>query len=233
MAETTFAVTQTAPGASARVLLVDRLALGQGQVVLTTENDANARRCVSSGRLVAGCGLRVIGSRGQELPDDTVGELVISSASMFSGYRNDPEQTASVLATGWYTSGDLGFRHEGEVYVIGRRKDLIIHAGKNIYPEDIEAVVNEVAGVIPGRVVAFGHEDEASGTENVCVIAETDRARADAPALRLAVLEAVAQIGVPVGRFYPAPARWLVKSSSGKPSRKLNGERAVRELEWL
>ncbi len=233
MAETTFAVTQTTPGTCARVLPVDRLALGRAEVVLTTGDDPNARRCVSSGRLVPGCDLRVIGARGEELPDGAVGELVIASTSMFSGYRNDPEQTASVLSDGWYASGDLGFRHEGEIYVIGRRKDLIIHAGKNIYPEDVEAAVNDVPGVIPGRAVAFGYEDEVAGTESVCVIAETDLARIDAPTLRLAVLDAVAQIGVAVGRFYPAPARWLVKSSSGKPSRKLNGERAVRELEWF
>ena len=89
-------------------------------------------------------------------------------------YRNAPSATAAVLHDGWYDSGDYGFQMTGELFVIGRKKDIIILAGKNIYPEDVEAVVAEVDGVIPGRVVAFGREDEATGTECVCVVAETE-----------------------------------------------------------
>ena len=92
--------------------------------------------------------------------------------SLFDGYRNYPEKTAEVLADGWYFSGDYGFVHDGEYYVVGRKKDLIIVAGNNVFPEDVEDAVGTVPGVMPGRVVAFGVEDERLGTEVLCVIAE-------------------------------------------------------------
>jgi fatty-acyl-CoA synthase len=230
MAETTFAVTQTRPGARARALPLDRDALAQGRAV-SAGDPARTRRCVSSGVPIEGCAVRVLGPSGEELEDDRTGELAIASESIFSGYRNDPEQTARVLRDGFYASGDLGFRHEGEIYVVGRKKEIIIQAGKNLYPGDIEDAVSQVAGVVPGRVVAFGREDDATGTEEVCVVAETDGG-VERRALRVAVLEAAAQIGVAVGRLYVAPSRWLVKSTSGKLGRKQNAERALRELEW-
>jgi len=112
--------------------------------------------------------------------------------------------------------------------VIGRRKDVIIVAGKNLYPEDIEDAVAEVPGVIAGRVVAFGEEDEALGTEVVVVIAETELdGEAERKALRLAVVKAGMAIDVTIARVHLAPPRWLIKSSSGKPSRRANKDRAV------
>ena len=89
----------------------------------------------------------------------SIGEIAIKSVSMFDGYRNYPEKTAEVLEDGWYYSGDYGFKYKDEYYIIGRKKDIIIVAGNNIYPEDIEDAVSKVEGIIPGRVVAFGEED--------------------------------------------------------------------------
>ena len=80
----------------------------------------------------------------------------MKSVSLFDGYRNNPEKTAEVLRDGWYFSGDLGFRWDEEYYVIGRRKDIIIVAGKNLYPEDVEDALHAVPGIVPGRVVVFG-----------------------------------------------------------------------------
>jgi acyl-CoA synthetase (AMP-forming)/AMP-acid ligase II len=134
--------------------------------------------------------------------------------------------TAKVLRDGEYRSGDYGFRYRDEYYVIGRHKDLIIVAGKNLYPEDIEDAVGEVPGVITGRVVAFGVEDAALGTEIVAVIAETAADREeDRWALRLEIIRAGMAIDVTVERVYLAPPRWLIKSSSGKPSRRANKDR--------
>jgi len=157
-----------------------------------------------------------------------VGELAIRSATAFDGYRNLPEDTARVQAGGWYFSGDLGFEWEGEYYVIGRKKDLIIVAGENRYPEDIEDEVGRVPGVLPGRVVAFGLEDEARGTELVCVVAETDVPEGAARRrLAMQIVRAGMAIDVTVSRVHLAPPRWLIKSSSGKPSRSANRERVL------
>jgi fatty-acyl-CoA synthase len=230
MAETTFAVTQTIPGQPASQLTVDRSELACGRVRPTSPGP-QSRVCVSSGFPIADCTVRVVNDQGEDLPDDQVGELVIRSASMFDGYRNYPEKTAEVLKDGWYYSGDYGFRHQGEYYVIGRKKDLIIVAGKNIYPEDIEDVINGVPGVIPGRVVAFGMDDLELGTEQVAVVVESEHHGTSRVAeIRRGVVQAGMEIGVTISAVYVVPPRWLIKSSAGKPSRKANRERVLNEL---
>jgi len=120
----------------------------------------------------------------------------------------------------------------GECFVIGRMKDVIIVAGKNLYPEDIEAAVGGVPGVLPGRVVAIGRENPALGTEEVCVIAETNETDpARLRALGLAVKQAGMGANVTIARVAFVPPRWLYKSSSGKPMRKANQER-LGEVRW-
>lgn len=227
MAETTFAVTQTTPGCAARELHVDREELSGG-VVRLTEDVCRARICVSSGVLIPACEARIVGESGEDLPDGRVGEIAIRSTSLFNGYRNNPEKTAEVLKEGWFYSGDYGFLHGDEYYVIGRKKDLIIVAGKNVYPEDIEDAIGQVKGVIPGRVVAFGVEDDDLGTEQICVVAETGvEGEKEKKSLHAAIVVAGMQIDVTISRTYLVPPRWLIKSSSGKPSRRENKERAL------
>ena len=231
MAETTFAVTQTVPGRPPHVLAAEREALARGQFV-GAQGDKPARQCVSSGKLISGCTARISGPDGQAVPDGQIGEIVIRSVSLFTGYRNNPEATAAALKDGWYFSGDYGFRWDNEYYVIGRKKDILIVAGKNLYPEDIEDAAQTVPGVTPGRVVAFGLEDEQAGTELVCVVAETEvTGPEERKRLRLALVEAGMAIDVTISRVYLAPPRWLFKSSSGKPSRSANRQRVLDELQ--
>lgn len=231
MAETTFAVTQTEPGRAPSVLSADRAALEQGHYQPVMDGQ-EARVCVSSGPPIKGCDVRVLAGDGRELPEDRVGEIVIRSGSLFSGYRNRPDLTAAALRDGWYYSGDLGFRHQGEYFVMGRKKDLIIVAGKNVFPEDVEDMVGSVPGVIPGRVVAFGVDDEALGTEQVWVVAETDeKDRAMLAALKTAIIRRVMMMDVTINHVELVEPRWLFKSSSGKPSRSANRARLLTALE--
>ena len=132
------------------------------------------------------------------------------------------------MKDGWYFSGDYGARYDGEYYILGRKKDIIIVAGNNISPEDVEDAVNEVPGVIPGRVVAFGVEDSESGTELVGVIAETGETdEKGLKAIRRKIGEAGIRIDVAISRVYLVPPRWLIKSSAGKLSRKANRQRIL------
>jgi len=225
MAETTFAVTQTAPGVEPAVLPVDRVELAKGKVAPPAEGNAT-RFCVSSGRLIPGCEVRIVDEGRGDLPDGLVGEVAIKSTSMFDGYRNYPEKTAAVLRNGWYYSGDYGFRHGSDYYIVGRKKDIIIIAGNNIYPEDVEAAVGAVEGVIPGRVIAFGEENEDVGSERLAVMAETDvSGEADRNRLRMEIVKAGMSIDVSISKVYLAPLRFLIKSSAGKPSRQANKDR--------
>ncbi|MBK9519316.1 MAG: AMP-binding protein [Anaeromyxobacter sp.] len=228
MAETTFAATQTRPGAPARVFSAERGALAGGRVVLAGD-PAVARRCVSSGHPIPGCTVQVTDEDQSPLPEGRVGELWIRSAYLFDGYRNNEEETQRAMSGGWYRSGDLGFVQEGEVFVVGRKKDLIIVAGKNLYPEDIEDAVGSVEGVLPGRVVAWGAFDDATGTEQVCVVAESEATEgADLKRLKTRIQVAGSAMDVTIARVHLVPPRWLIKSSSGKPSRKTNAERIER-----
>jgi acyl-CoA synthetase (AMP-forming)/AMP-acid ligase II len=162
------------------------------------------------------------------MPENRVGTVAISSVSLFGGYRNNPEKTHRVLKDGWYVTGDRGFLHHGEYYIIGRGDDVIVFAGRNIFPEDIEHVVNKVKGVIPGRVVAFGIDDPKTGTEDVCVVVETElEEKEKREGLILAIKQAGMGIDVTLDKVYLAPPRSLIKSSSGKISRKMNRERIV------
>ncbi len=233
MAETTFAVTQSKPGEAPKQVYADREMLKQGKLKLI-DDPSQARICVSSGHVIEGCGVKIVGDNREELSSDSFGEIAISSVSMFDGYRNYPEKTAEVLSDGWYYSGDYGFMKDGECYVIGRKKDIIIVAGKNIYPEDVEDTVSKVEGVLPGRVIAFGIDDEALGTEVVCVIAESNITdEKEKKELRMRILQATLANDETVGRVYIVPPRWLIKSSAGKPSRKANRERIDEQKEFL
>jgi acyl-CoA synthetase (AMP-forming)/AMP-acid ligase II len=227
MAETTFAVTQTEPGFEARMLTVDRNALAR-KIVQPPQYAGLEKICVSSGKPISDCLLKIIDENGVELPENRVGKVFIKSISLFDGYRNKPETTSQVLKDGWYSSGDIGFLHNGEYFIIGRGDDVIIVAGKNIFPEDIEDVVNNVKGVIPGRIVAFGVENLETGTEDVAVIAETSCEDAiEKNPLELTIKQAGMDIDVTISVVYLVPPRWLIKSSSGKPSRKANKERIL------
>ncbi len=227
MAEVTLGLTVTDSGKPITELAVDRNELSLGRMKLAGAGSV-VRVCVSSGRPLNGCQARIVDENRKDLPDGTVGEVAVKSVSMFDGYRNYPEKTAEVVDNGWYFSGDYGFKYNDEFFIIGRKKDLIIVAGKNIYPEDIEDVINQVEGIIPGRVISFGEEDEAMGTEQVAVVAETkaesDKEKND---LRLAILKAGMGMDINIHKVYLVPPRWLIKSSAGKPSRKANKERIL------
>jgi len=233
MAETTFAVTQTPTDKEAKVLYVQKQSIAKGVIELNGD-DENSRTCVSSGKAIDGCEVRIVDEKGNDLPENYVGEITISSVSLFDGYRNYPEKTNAVLKDGWYYSGDYGFCLDGEYYIIGRKKDIIIVAGNNVYPEDVEDLVSHVEGVIPGRVAAFGEDDEDLGSEQISVIAETKILdETTQKKLKLEIIKAGMTEDINIKKVYLVPSRWLIKSSAGKPSRKANRERLVVKNETI
>ena len=229
MAEATFAVTQTPPGQAARTLKLSSTALSRGRVIPAGEGEAT-RECVSSGVAIPHCDLRVVDDNGADVQQGTVGEIVLRSPYLFSGYRNNSEATAAVIRDGTYYTGDYGFVDNAEYFVIGRKKDLIIVAGNNLYPEDIESAVAAIDGVLPGRVVAFGVFDKATGTEQVWIVAETEIEDDGRDSLRSAVVQAGMTIDVTIANVVFVPRRWLIKSSAGKPSRSANRDRVLKEF---
>jgi len=229
MAEVTLAVSQNIPGKKPKELIVDRQKLSSGIFQLANDNTTVKRTCVSSGVLIPGIELKFVDDNRNTITGNVVSEIAVKSIALFDGYKNNPEKTKEVLDDQhWYYTGDIGFMYDNEIYVIGRKKDIIIFAGKNLYPEDIEDAVNQIPEIIHGRIVAFGEENEELGTEVISVIAETNLSdEKDLHHLRLKIIKAGMSIDVNIYNVYLVPPRWLIKSSSGKPARKTNRERIL------
>ncbi|MBF0624063.1 MAG: AMP-binding protein [Magnetococcales bacterium] len=230
MAETVFAVTQTPPGAT-RVLRVDESAFRQQRRIVPLDHDAGALGFVSNGPPLAGLEVRI--GAAPEAAEGQVGEIQLRGATCFSGYYRRPDLTAAAFTgDGWYRTGDLGFLWRGEVYVTGRSKELLIIQGRNFHPAEIEARVMEVDGVHPGRAVAFGLADPASGTERLILLAESALETAgDRKRLALKIRAHVAQnLDCTPAEVHVLPRQWLVKSTSGKLARNDNRAKYLREL---
>lgn len=230
MAENTFAVTQTPIGEAARLDVVDRAALEEERIArpLWAGRDT-ALTVVSCGPTIPGTQVKALSDAGHDLPERQVGELAVRSDCMLTEYYQRPDLQPFV--DGWYLTGDMGYLAEGNVYVIGRKKDLIINAGKNVYPQDIEAIINTVPGVHPGRAVVFGVPDEREGTELLAVVAEV---HTDDPAERkqisTAIRQAVVQQStVTLTYVHLVGEKWLLKTSSGKIARAANRDKWLAE----
>jgi fatty-acyl-CoA synthase len=161
---------------------------------------------------VLGHAVAVVDEDGAPLPDRHVGEIVVRGPSVCAGYIGDAAASAEVFRDGWLQTGDLGFRIGDELFVGGRRKELIIINGRNYHPQDIETVVERVAGLRPGKAAAFAVE--AAEGEKLVVVLERVEAADVARAVEAGVRAAV---GVPVHRVAFVPA--LARTSSGKVSR--------------
>jgi acyl-CoA synthetase (AMP-forming)/AMP-acid ligase II len=231
-AENTLAMTQSDPDRPVRVDMVDRLALARDGRAIPPAPDATPMRMLSSGAPIPNTQLKVMGPDFRELAEREVGEFVLRSDCMLTEYYRRPDLTAKAFHDGWYQTGDYGYVANGEVYVTGRKKDLIIFRGSNVYPQDLEFIADGVAGVHPGRTVAFGVENAETGTEDVVVIVEPEPG-ADGEAVEEAVRLAIARQSECVAdTVYVVPPMWLIKTSSGKISRtrckeKFLAERAV------
>jgi acyl-CoA synthetase (AMP-forming)/AMP-acid ligase II len=167
-----------------------------------------------------------------DIPDKTVGEIMVQSDCMLTGYYNRPDITDKAMKDGWYLTGDYGFLADGELFVSGRKKDLIIVGGKNIYPQDLESLASEIPGVHPGRVVAFGVYNDEVGTEDVVIIAEVDvHHSAVHDQISDAIRQHVTKNSAIALRYVKVVGpRWIIKTSSGKTARMANKEKFLKTI---
>jgi acyl-CoA synthetase (AMP-forming)/AMP-acid ligase II len=235
MAENTFAVTQSdinGPSGSVHIWADGQQFRAAHVVVPVAEGTPGAVAFASSGRLLANHEIRIADDSGGVLPHGNVGEVLVRSDCLFEGYYHRPDLTASSIVDGWYHTGDLGFLLEGELYVVGRRKDLLIIGGENLYPQDIEELAGGHPAVHDGRVIAMGLYNADLGTEDIIVVAEVENEEllADATELEREIRSRiVVGMGVAVRTIYLKPPNWIVKSTAGKPARSATREKLLRE----
>ncbi len=231
MAENTFAVTQGGIDSLPTIDLISREALSTQHIARPATEGELAAEMLSCGVPIPNCEVQIVDEARQLLPERHIGEVAVRSDSMLSGYYRRPDLTEQAMFNGWYLTGDYGYLANGELYITGRKKDLIIVGGKNVYPQDLEAIASEVEGVKAGRTVAFGVEDDRLGTESIVMVceAETDDDDARFEIARQVRMRVAQQTEVSLSDVYMVNAKWLHKTSSGKIARGANREKYLRE----
>ncbi len=227
MAENVFAVTQGDIREAVTVDRIDREGLQSEWLARPAQAGREALVMLSAGKPIDNVEVKVVDAEGRQLAERRIGEIALRSNCMLSGYYNRPDATANAFLDGWYLTGDFGYIAAGEVYITGRKKDLIIVGGKNVYPQDIETLAMSVEGVHPGRVVAFGVYNESLGTEEVYIVAEVD---GEQPAERERIADEVRRVvnqgcAIAVRQVQLVSPGWLIKTSSGKTARGANREK--------
>ena len=252
MAEATLAITFHELGTD---VVTDRVSIEEmrkGRAVKATDG-APALELVGCGRPFPQHELAIVDHEGNETTDRVVGEIWFRGPSVTRGYFDDQEATASTFGAnvksitpsgvtkranghgaGWLRTGDLGYVADGELFICGRAKDLIILNGKNYYPEDIERIVSRVDGIREGQCVAFSRLDE-SGAEHAVIVAEGRRGGAEGEVIAKAVAQAVrAETGLVVDEVVLIKRGTLPKTSSGKVRRRETKRRLeAGELEMV
>lgn len=235
MAETTFVATQTPPG---KFPTIDWVKTGKLQVekiaVPTNPGDPGASPMVSCGYPIPKVEMKVVDEQGNALPPRHVGEIVLRSNCLFDGYYHRPDLSLETLKDGWFYSGDYGYTDGNEWFISGRKKDLIIVGGKNIFPQDLEAIANTTNGLYPGRNVAFGVNDPNLGSEGIVMVCELENdtisleeRHSIARSLRKQVVQ---QIEATLTDVCLVGRKWLIKTSSGKIARSANRDKYLKEL---
>lgn len=184
-------------------------------------DDAGALRFVACGRPLPGHEIRIVDDGGHEIPDGSEGRLQFRGPSATKGYYRNPGATQTLFDGPWLNSGDLAYISKGDVYITGRSKDIIIRAGRNIYPHELESAVGDIPGVRKGNVAVFGSTDGESGTERLVVAAETrEDDAASRERIRAEILSLAADIvGTPPDDVVFVPKGTIPKTTSGKVRR--------------
>lgn len=136
--------------------LVDAHTLVRDSIATAATGNQPAVRIVGCGRPFPGHDLKVVDDAFRELPERHAGSIVVRGPSVMSGYFHDAEATAAVMHEDWLITGDVGYLANGELFVCGRTKDLIIRQGKKYHPPDLESAIADLDGIPVSGVVVFG-----------------------------------------------------------------------------
>jgi acyl-CoA synthetase (AMP-forming)/AMP-acid ligase II len=228
MAENVFAVTTTTIDIPPRFVKVNKREWDLNhRAVSVCDDETESITHVSNGVCVEGCDVRVVDEEGNELPSCKAGRVLIRSPFLFDGYHCREDLNKSLFdEEGFYDTGDVGYVDaDGHVYITGRKKDLIIVGGRNLYPQDVEQIANETEGVHSGRAVCFGVVVEDLGTEGVVLLVESDlNETAWSNVIRHLRKTIPARLDLDMLDIRVVPTGTLRKSTAGKLARDGNRE---------
>ena len=195
-----------------------KIFMDTGRAVPAGESDPTALHIAACGCPLPGHQMRVVDAAGRELPERMQGRLQFQGPSATSGYFRNAEASRELFDGAWLETGDLAYFAGGDVHLTGRSKEMIIRAGRNIHPAELEEAVGKLEGIRKGNVAVFGCPDPDSGTERLVVLAESrrrdpasqERLRSEINGLAINLLEA------PPDDVVLAPPNTVLKTSSGK-----------------
>jgi 1-acyl-sn-glycerol-3-phosphate acyltransferase len=201
---------------------IDRDALmKRGMAVLAKPDDTNVLEIVACGQALPENEIRIVDELGSEVAERIEGRLEFRGPSQTSGYFRNEAKSRELFHDGWLNSGDRAYMAGGDIFITGRVKDIIIRAGRNIYPHEVEAAVGDLPGMRKGGVAVFGTSDAATGTERLIVLAETrEKDPAAREGLRTQANDVAASIlGESADEIVLVAPRTIPKTSSGKVRR--------------
>lgn len=225
MAETCFAVSETPIGEGYESVWYDAEGIeGAARAVRRSPGTPGSRPYVSNGEAIEGIDVRILAEASAPLAAGVpVGEILLRGEFVFSGYFGNDAMTRAAFHGEWYRTGDIGFIDNGQLFVTGRKKDVLIVHGRNYYAHDIEAVASSVPGIVPGRAVALGVMNELVGSEEAIILAETELSEMEHPALQRKVKQRIyGALELTPKKVQLVPPGSLIKTTSGKISRSEN-----------
>ena len=253
LAEATLLVATPQGEKNARIVMVDREELSNGRAVIVDESHEKAVPLMSNGSVVRPQQMVIVDPETRaELPDGTIGEIWTHGDNTAAGYLNRPEETQETFrntlasrlpensrAEGapdddrWMATGDLGVIIDDEIYITGRLKDLIVIAGRNHYPQDIEYTVNHASEHIrPAAIAAFAIEGD--DVEKLVILAERDLGRdpsGDGEAIEAIRAAVTSAHGVVPADIKIVDVDAIARSSSGKIARRVARRHYLGEAE--
>ena len=233
MAENSLALAATPPERLPRVDRIRRsFLMTRGEAVPAGSVDEDVQEVVSCGRALPRHHLRILDDAGRELGERREGKIQFRGPSATSGYFHNEEKTVELIRDGWLESGDRGYLADGEIYLTGRSKDIIIRAGRNIYPHEVEEAIGQIKEVRKGCIAVFGTTDAQTGIERVVVVAET---RLEDKGAKDAVRSEIKRIATEIMEARPDEVvlvrpQMVPKTSSGKIRRSSTRERYEQSL---
>ena len=223
LAESTVGLAFPPPG---RLPIIDRVQrrslIEDGKAVpVEKEDDPSAMEIVACGQPLPGHEIRIVDGTGNEVGERREGRLQFRGPSSTSGYHDNPAKTRELFDDDWLETGDLAYIAAGDVFVTGRARDIIIRAGRNIYPQQVEEAIGGIVGIRKGCVAVFGSLDPRLGTERIVVLAETRmEAEKDRSRLQRRIVEVTTELlDAPPDDVVVSAPHTVPKTSSGKVRR--------------